>query len=92
MLEVLLWFWGISGSSQGYLGSKIKSKYIYTKLTSFVLLTYIYNFRDVFVNVFTTFITAPHRDPIEKHGGGAASMGSLWDTVLKVVKKLRKRL
>ena len=29
VLEVLLWFWGISGSFQGYLGSKIKNKYIY---------------------------------------------------------------
>ena len=29
MLEVLLWFWGISGSSQGHWGSRIKNKYIY---------------------------------------------------------------
>ena len=29
VLEVLLWFWGISGSFQGCLGSKIKNKYIY---------------------------------------------------------------
>ena len=43
VLEVLLWFWGISGSFRGSLpgGLKLKNINISAKLTSFVLLTYI---------------------------------------------------